>query len=349
MILPSTYLYSMILLVLSMLCWGSWANTYKLAGPKWRFELFYYDFAVGVLLATLIAGFTFGSLGWDGFSFLDDIRNAGKRQDLFAFLGGCVFNLANMLLVAAISLAGMAVAFPVCIGLALVIGTAWSYFLNPVGNPALLTGGCVCVLAAIAINSVAFKSHSTARLLNLAQQGKTKSTKKSFNPKGLIIAVTGGVLMGSFYPLVEMARVSEIGLGPYGVAFVFAGGVLFSTFVYNLFFMNLPVQGNPVDFTEYFKGTGKGHLLGILGGMLWAAGAVTNFVAARAEGAAQVGPAVSYAMGQGATLISALWGLMYWKEFAGADSRVKTLLTTMLVLFVVGLALVSVAPLYNAR
>lgn len=337
----------MLLLVFSMLCWGSWANTYKLAGPKWRFELFYYDFAVGVFIATLIAGFTFGSLGWDGFSFLDDIRNAGKRQDLFAFLGGCVFNLANMLLVAAISLAGMAVAFPVCIGLALVIGTAWSYILNPVGNPMLLAAGCFCVLIAIVIDAMAYKSLALTKLVSLAQQGKSKSTKKSFNARGILIAIVGGVLMGSFYPLVELARNPEVGLGPYAVAFVFSGGVLFSTFVYNLFFMNLPVQGNPVDFSEYFKGTAKAHYLGILGGMLWSAGAITNFVAARAEGTAQVGPAVSYAMGQGATLISALWGLMYWKEFEGADSRVKTLVTTTLVLFVIGLALVSVAPIYN--
>ena len=346
MILPSTYLFSMLLLILSMLCWGSWANTYKLAGPKWRFELFYYDFAVGVFLATLIAGFTFGSLGWDGFSFLDDIRNAGKRQDLFAFLGGCVFNLANMLLVAAISLAGMSVAFPICIGLALVIGTVWSYFLNPVGNPALLTAGCVCVLIGIGVDALAYKTHALTKLVGLAQQGKTKSTKKSFSSKGILIAIVGGLLMGSFYPLVELAKAPEVGLGPYGVAFVFAGGVLFSTFVYNLFFMNLPVQGKPVDFSEYFKGTAKAHYMGVLGGMLWSAGAITNFVAARAEGPAQVGPAVSYAMGQGATLISALWGLMYWKEFAGADPRVKTLVTTMLVLFVIGLALVSVAPVY---
>jgi glucose uptake protein len=316
---------------------------------KWRFELFYFDFAFGVLACSLLAALTFGSLGDSGFQFLDDLQLAGRRQDAYAFASGIIFNLANMLLVGAISVAGMAVAFPVGIGLALIIGVVLSYVIHPVGNPALLTVGCTAIVIAIVIDALAYRSYSIQKLVAAVRAGKTKSTKKTFKPKGLILALVSGVLMGTFYPLVEMARSGENGLGPYAVGFIFACGVFLSTFVFNLFFMSLPVQGQPVDLVLYFRGTVRQHAMGLLGGALWYVGAVTNFVAARAEGPAQVGPAASYALGQGATLISALWGLLVWKEFAGADGKVQSFIVSMLVLFIVGLAVVSIAPLYGVR
>jgi len=348
MLLPGSYIFSILLLILSMLCWGSWANTFKLAGGKWRFELFYFDFAFGLAVAALIAALTFGSMGWDGFSFLDDVRNAGKRQDLYAFAAGAVFNLANMLLVASISLAGMAVAFPVGIGLALVIGVVWNYIVHPVGNPVFLGVGCFAIVVAIVLNAMAFASYSTQKQKSASAPGRGKIVRKSGSGKGIVVAIISGIFMGSFYPLVEMAKQSEIGLGPYAIAVIFGLGVLTSTFVYNLFFMNLPLQGQPVELGAYFRGAVKQHALGVLGGALWCTGAVANFVAAKAEGAAQVGPAVSYAMGQGATLISALWGIMLWKEFTGARSKVQALIAVMLLLFVGGLTLVSIAPLFAA-
>ena len=357
MTLPSHYLASLLLLILSMLCWGSWANTFKATG-KWRFELFYFDFAVGVFVAAVFAAFTFGSLGSDGFSVLDELGISGKRHEAYALLAGVVFNLANMLLVAAISIAGMAVAFPVGIGLALVIGVALSFYLHPVGSPYLLGAGCVAILAAIVFDSKAWRTYSSqmteqAKEAAAAQQAaqplkaKVKGKKKVSSGTGVVLAVIGGILMGLFYPLVELAKQGENGLGPYSIGLLFAAAVLFSTFVFNLFFMNLPVQGPALSFSDYFGGKGINHLLGLVGGFIWFAGAIFNFVAARAEGPALVGPAVSYAMGQGATLITALWGLVVWKEFAGAGDAVRTQLAVMLVLFVAGLLAVSVAPLYG--
>jgi glucose uptake protein len=345
MIIPGSYVASLVLLIVSMLCWGSWANTFKLSGPKWRFELFYFDFAAGVLAASLIIAFTFGSLGWDGFSFLDDLRNAGKRQDMYAFVAGCVFNLANMLLVGAISIAGMAVAFPLGVGLALIIGVIWNFSLNPVGNPLLLGMGCLAIVAAIVFDALAYRAYSSQQV-PAAPSGRGKVVRKPSSTKGIIIAMVSGILMGSFLPLVEMARSGEVGLGPYAVGFIFAFGVFSSTFVFNLFLMSLPVAGKPVEISSYFKGRLKQHALGLIGGILWYSGAVTNFVAARAEGTAHAGPAVSYAMEHGAILISALWGLIVWKEFANADDKIKSLLGMMLFLFVCGLAAVSLAPLY---
>lgn len=345
MILPETYASALLLMLLSMLCWGSWANAFKLT-RKWRFELFYYDYALGVLLAALIAAYTFGSLGSD-LAFTDNLLVAGKRYMAFAAAGGVVFNLANMLLVAAISVAGLAVAFPVGIGLALVVGVIWNYFLNPQGNPMLLAAGVILVVCAIVVDSLAYTAHAKrARSEKPAGRGQSKSPA---GMKGIVLSLVSGLLMGSFYPLVEMSKgggVDAGGLGPYAVAFLFSIGVFISTFVFNLYFLNLPVEGEPLSMFAYFRGTLPQHALGILGGIVWCAGAISNFAAASAPKSVQVGPAISYAIGQGATMVSALWGLLVWKEFAGARSGVKLLLALMLLLFIAGLVLVSIAPLY---
>jgi glucose uptake protein len=352
MLIPQTYAGALILIVLSMICWGSWANTFKLAG-KWRFELFYYDYSLGVLLAAIIAAYTFGSMGED-LSFSDNLIVAGKRNMAWAVAGGVVFNLANMLLVAAISVAGLAVAFPVGIGLALVVGVVWNYFLNPQGNPILLTVGVVLVVGAIIVDALAYASHARGAKTQAsapAGKGKSKASPKAGGAglKGISLSLISGALMGSFYPLVELGKGSGVdaaGLGPYAVAFMFALGVFFSTFVFNLYFLNLPVQGEPLSMFTYFQGTLKQHALGIAGGLLWCTGAITNFTAASAPKSVEVGPAVSYAIGQGATMVSALWGLLVWKEFAGASQKVRVMLAAMLILFIGGLVLVSIAPLY---
>ncbi|HYO83728.1 MAG TPA: multidrug DMT transporter permease [Bryobacteraceae bacterium] len=335
MILPTTYAVALLLMMLSMLCWGSWANTFKLA-RNWRFELFYFDYAFGVLLAAVVAAFTLGSMG-DGLSVMDNLSITGKRQMALALAGGVIFNLANMLLVAAISLSGLAVAFPVGIGLALVIGVIWNFILKPAGNPLLLFGGAALVVGAIVLDALAYKAH-----------GSGKRTAGKFSVKGLVLSLVAGLLMGSFYPLVQMSSEGEIGLGPYTVALIFSVGVFASTLIFNLYFINLPVQGDSVPLSAYLRGTGKNHMLGVFGGVIWCVGAISNFVAASAPAEVTVGPAVSYALGQGATMVSALWGLLVWKEFAGASPKVRGLLLTMMVLFIGGLAMVSIAPLYDS-
>ena len=348
MVLPHTYGAALFLMILSMICWGSWANTLKLSG-KWRFELFYFDYSFGVILTAVIAALTFGSLGFDGFLFRDDLLHTGLRQIFYGAVAGVIFNLANMLLVAAISVAGLAVAFPVGVGLALIIGVIWNYFIKPQGNPVLLFTGVAIIVVAIIADAMAYRSHEAAKLQAEIVAGKTKSTKRKVPFKGILLSLIGGVFMGSFYPLVEMGKAGEVGMGPYAIGFVFSLGLFFSTFVFNLFFMNLPVQGEPIELPAYLKGTLKQHLLGVLGGVIWCVGTLSNFVAASAAGDLHVGPAISYAFGQGATMISALWGLLLWTEFAGADLRTKLLLGLMLVLFVTGLAMVSVAPLYAPK
>ncbi|MBS1871962.1 MAG: hypothetical protein JSU00_02020 [Acidobacteria bacterium] len=360
MFLPSTYVAALLLTILSMLCWGSWANTQKLTG-KWRFELFYFDYAFGVLVCAIVAAFTFGSMNPHELGVMDLLALTAKRKMVWAVAGGVVFNLANMLLVAAISVAGMAVAFPIGIGLALVIGVVWNYYLNPQGNPALLFGGVALVAAAIIVDALAYKKHAAAKpkaaevpepapeSQQMRRRSGSRSSSRSRGPsatKGIVISLVSGILMGSFYPLVQIARTGEDGVQPYADALLFAAGVFFSTFLFNFFFMMMPVQGDSVGVPDFFRGTKKQHLLGVVGGIIWCIGAISNFTASSAPAHVQVGPAVSYAMGQGATLVSALWGLLVWKEFQGAQPKVKQLLTLMLILFAVGLGMVSIAPLY---
>jgi glucose uptake protein len=347
-------------MVLSMFCWGSWANTMKMAG-KWRFELYYFDYVLGVMLSALVAAFTFGSIetvlpGSDQvvFPFLDNLMITGKRQIALAAAGGVVFNLANLLLVAAISVAGLAVAFPVGIGLALIEGAVLNYIINPAGRPSLVFGGVGLVLLAIVMTSLAYAALSRQR--SPEQPGAPQpepsrhgrpARKKASPWKGLGLSLAAGVLMGLFYPLVEMSKQGDLGLGPYAAAFFFALGVLVSTPVFNLFFMNLPVEGDPVGFRDYFSGTSRQHALGVLGGIIWSIGTISNFVAASAPKTVNVGPAISYAMGQGATLVSTLWGLLLWKEFAGANAGVKARIWLMLLLYAAGLGMLSIAPLYR--
>jgi glucose uptake protein len=257
-----------------------------------------------------------------------------------------VFNLANMLLVAAISVAGMAVAFPVGIGMALVIGVILNHMIKPQGSPTFLFFGCAVIVAAIVVDALAYRGLARIRQLEAAKAGKSKSTMLRTPLKGIVLSLISGVLMGTFFPLVEMGKAGEVGLGPYSIGFVFAGGVFLSTFIFNLFFMNLPVQGEPVEIIDYFRGGFRDHLLGWAGGIIWYTGTIANFVAASAPEHVRVGPAISYAVGQGATMVSALWGLLVWKEFAGADMRVRVLIVLMLILFVLGLGLVSMAPLF---
>lgn len=348
MILPGTYAGALFLLIVSMFMLGSWPNTLKLSG-KWRFELFYFDYAFGVLLAALIASFTFGSFG-DELSFLDNLTlTASKRQILYGFVAGGIFNLANMLLVAAISVAGMAVAFPLVFGVATVVGVAVSAFVSSPGDSVLLLAGSGLTAAAVIVQALAYKARAGVKPGEEISAGGTKAVRGkqpkrqgSAALKGILISLFSGLLMGSFYPLVAMSKAGEFGLGPYTLVFVFAAGIFTSTFVFNLFFMNLPVEGKPLLFSDYFGGKARQHALGILGGMMWCTGAVADAVATSAP-EVNLSAAASYAIGRGSAVLSILWGLWVWKEFAGAAARTRLLVGLALAFFLAGLFMIAFA------
>lgn len=328
MTVVESYAVAVVMCVITMLCWGSWANTQKLASKEWRFELFYWDYAIGVLLFALALAFTLGSTGTAGRSFLQDLVQADGSALRSAFIGGAVFNLSNILLVAAIDIAGMAVAFPIGVGLALVLGVISNYLAAPIGNPVLLFTGVGCVVAAILLSAVSYS--------RLPAQGQRTMGK------GIAISVVAGLLMGFFYRFVAASMsadfvVLEPGkLGPYTAIVMFSVGLVASNFVWNTLVMLRPFVGEPVPFGDYLsKGSFRLHSIGVLGGMIWNLGMSLSIIAAGAAGFA-----ISYGLGQGATLVAALWGVFIWKEFKSAPAGTSTLLALMFTAFVVGLSLI---------
>ena len=321
MFTPQTLGVALVMMITSAICWGSWANTYK--GVKnYRFELFYWDYAVGIFLISLILAFTMGSTGNDTSSFLNNVHSADSSNIVYALIGGALFNLANLLLVAGIDIAGLSVAFPVAIGIALVVGVVLSYALQPKGNAVLLATGVACALVAVILDGKAYGC--------LARGGRSVSRK------GLMICVVSGILMGLWAPFMTHAMTRGNALGPYSGAVFLTLGALLSCFIWNVYFMKNPLVGEPVGFSGFFRAPASGHVLGLLGGFVWGVGTVFNLVAANFTGVA-----ISYAIGQSAPMVAALWGVLIWKEFAGGGSRAKAYLTLMFVFY--GLAIFLVA------
>jgi len=326
---PHTYPVALLMMLLSMLCWGSWANAQKI-DKTWRFELFYWDCIWGILVCAILFGVTMGRTNPAApASFLHNLDSASSRALMEAFAGGMIFNLGNLLLVAAISVAGMAVAFPLGAGVALVIGAALNYIVSPAGNPLLLFGVILLVCGAIAANAMAYR-------------GLSKGVKAGM--KGIVLSLLCGVVIGLFYPFVAKALTGENHLGPYTVYFVFALGALASNFPLNYAFMRWPVSGSRLSVRDYFHGGPAVHAWGVLGGLIWGTGTICSFVAAYTP---MVGPATSFSLGEGNTMVSAAWGVFVWKEFGGATSEVKHLLAVMFILFVLGLLSISLAPVFR--
>lgn len=329
MFVPQLYTTALLMMVISMLCWGSWANTQKLC-KNWRFELFYWDYVWGILIISALLGLTLGRTDpASPDSFFQNLNTADARHMAYPVIGGIVFNVGNILLVAAIALAGLAVAFPISIGLALVIGSVLNYIVTPKGNPLLLFGGIALVCLAIVLDAQAYRKISKDLRVTT---------------KGILLSVISGIFIGVFYPLIAKALTGENHLGPYTVMVMFALGILACTVPANYIFMRRPVTGPPVEIAAYFAGAGRFHFWGILGGAIWGIGTTSNFVASYAQ---MVGPAISYSLGQGATMVSAIWGVFVWKEFRGAGPEVKRLLAMMFLFFILGLACVALAPIVS--
>ena len=329
MFIVKSYPLAVLLCIITMLCWGSWANTQKMASKRWEFPLFYWDYTFGIIILSFTLGLSLGSFGENGQAFFPNLIQANFNAILLALLGGIIFNIANLLLVAAIDIAGMATAFPIGIGIALVLGVILNFIAVPIGDPILLFVGVGFVTSAIIVDALIYKKISSG-----------KSTRK-----GILLSLAAGILMGFFYRFVEASMSTDFIhpdkglLTPYSAVFIFSIGIFLSNFLFNTFFMYQPVSGDKVSYNDYFtRGNPKLHSIGIFGGMIWAIGMLLNMIAA-----GKAGFAISYGLGQGATMVAAIWGVFIWKEFKHAPKGTNSLIWLMFILFILGLGLIIMA------
>ncbi|HUB20501.1 MAG TPA: GRP family sugar transporter [Acidobacteriaceae bacterium] len=320
MFVPTTFHAALFFTILSTVCWGSFANTFK--GTKnYRFELYYWDYGLGIFLVSLLLAFTLGSFSGGPTAFLANLHSADAINLFYAALGGFIFNIANTLLVAGIEIVGLAIAFPVSIGIALVEGVVLSYLLQPRGNPFLLACGIVMAIVALILIGRAYAA--------LRAGG-------SVSRRGVIVCIISGFLMGIFAPFVTRAMTRGATLTPYTTAVCLTFGALACVLVFNPILMRKPIAGAPVAGAEYFRAPASYHALGLLGGAIWGCGTVFNFVAA-----SLVGVAISYAIGQASPMVACLWGVFVWKEFRGANAKAKGYLAAMFVAYVLALVLIA--------
>lgn len=323
MYLPATYSTALVLMLVSMVCWGSWPNFLK-GLPAWRLEYFYIDYTLGFLLTSVVLGLTLGSGGPEEPGHFSLILHANAREAAFAFIGGFIWNFGNILLLIGIMMAGLAVAYPIAAVPAILLGIGGSYYVNPTGNPYLLGGAVALFLVAAQTTAAAYR--------RLGEQ--------SAAPRGpaIAIAVISGFLIGFFPPFVQVAISGDGALDSYTVSTLFMLGACLTTAIAMPILVRRPFVGEPGELGGYLKGPAMAHVLGLLAGVVWCVGTVFNYVSA-----GMVGVAISVGIGSGAPMVGALWGVFVWREFAQGSRMSKNLIAAAMVLYTVGVVAMSLA------
>jgi len=338
MFLPASQAAIFALLVISLICWGTWANTLKLAG-KWRFELYYYDFALGFALLAVVAAFTAGSLSSSELTFQENFLVAGYRNIAYVLAAGVVFNLGNMLLTATVSVAGMALAFSVTAAVALTVATARALIFDSPSGMLVALVGVILLLATVVLAVYAYSTFLNSRADAVKQSGR-RPTQASGAGLPVALGTAAGVALGLFRPLLDLGRVGDNGVAPYGQALIFAASILGSTILLAPFFFNFPVAGAPIKFSDYFAGTRKQHALGLLGGILAGVAFLTGMLAVAALRKAM---GLNYGLSEAGPVLAVLCGLWLWGEFKGAGERPRLLSIVTLILLAAGIALLAVS------
>jgi glucose uptake protein len=327
MVLVQNYGLAVFLCAVAMVCWGSWQNTQNLIGKSWRFEHYYWDFSIGILLFALLMAFTFGSIGNEGRSFLPDLHQADLKNLLSAAIGGVIWNMGTLLLVAAISIAGMSVAFPIGGGIGWTLGIVINYIGKPEGNPVFLFGGTAFIVLAI--------------LMSMQSYRRLAENQNKPTLKGILLSILAGLCIAMFYRFVASSLASDFSpaeagkISSYTAVVFFSLGALLCTALVNPIFMARPVQGEPVSMSGWIKGSSRTHLLGLLGGAIWCLGNSVSFMSVSAAS-----PAISYGLSNSAPVVAALWGIFVWKEFKDAPKGTNLLLSLMFLFYLIGLALI---------
>ncbi|HEX4807893.1 MAG TPA: hypothetical protein VH325_03135 [Bryobacteraceae bacterium] len=337
MLLPSSPSLLLLLIALACFCWGVWPNFIKAAGPRWRFELFYIDFAAGVVVLALAAAFTLGTFGSD-LTFSDRLLIAGRTLQVVVFGAGSLFNLGNMLLIAAVSLAGIAIAVPLSVGVAMIVASLVDLFAHPQGSELWASGGMALLLAGVLLDTKTYRA--------LDQELSTKpgaKPRKRVTRKAIFLCVLSGLFLGASFPVLEQGIQGDFSLGPYAALVVFAIGIGVSTFFFNIYFMNIRMVGEQIRLKAYLRGTPKQHLAGLAAGALWAIGALCCFLCATAVPNFGAGPDFSIAIAESSAVLCALFGILRWKEFAGAGQKTARYPSAYLACLAAGFALLAVA------
>ncbi len=348
MILPTTAFSVWILAIVSLLCLGSWANTLKLAG-KWRFEYFYYDFVFGILVCAGVAALALGSGRAQELTFQDNLLLTGYRKIAWAMGSGVMLNLGTLLLLAAMTIAGMSVAFPLTLGVALVIGAVWDFVNASQANMPLTFIGIALLLAAVIVTVLTYvrllrvRREAAQQALTPDPRAKSKRAKPAGATLAVVLSVVGGIALSTFPRILAQGTGGDNGLAPYPAVMLLSVAAILSSPFFVLFFTTFPVASIAGSPSGYLAGSGKQHLLGVAGGILWGVGILTALLMAAAPRNTQPSALVQYILSNGALLVAVAWGLLAWHEFRGGGDRVRMLAAGMVVLFLAGLGMVAFA------
>lgn len=332
MLVPATHLSALLVLVLSLVCLGSWANMFKLTGTRWRFELFYFDFAIGVIILAVIAAYTFGTHG--DLAFSDRMLVAGRVAQVWIILAGITFNLGNILLVAAISLLGMSFAFPLAVGTGLVI---WCCLQIRAANAPLLSIGIVLMLLTVLLDALACRKAvgSASKPASANNKLRRKSTK------GIVCGVLGGIALGFFSSVGAGSMDPEFGVGPYAAILLFGIGIFLSSVVISFYFMKVPIEGPSLTFGDYFRGRARKHLLGFAGGIICLAGLLAAAVIDSVPPSAGIGAAAAFIATLASVLLAIVWGIARWKELGTVPTAAKSLFAFAVISFACGIVVIG--------
>jgi len=348
MLLPASQAATLALLVISLVCWGTWANTLKLAG-KWRFELYLYDFALGFALLAVVAAFTGGTLASSELTFQENFLVASYRNVAYVLVAGAIFNIGNMLLTATVSVAGMALAFSVTCGVALTVATVRALIFDSTSGMLVALVGAALLLAAVVLAAFAYSQFLAARAEAVKQAAlqadpRAKLGKRPAGSPGaalpVTLAVVGGVAFGLFDPLLDLGRTGDNAVAPYSLTLLFAASIFGTTILLAPFFLTFPIAGTPLVIRDYFSGSAKQHLLGLLGGILAGAAFLTEMLALAAP---REGAGLSYGLSEGGPALAVICGLLLWREFKGTGERPRLLMLVTLILLAVGVVLLAIS------
>ena len=350
MVTPTTWLSGLLLLCFAGICFSFWPNAFKLAGNRWRFELFSFDFGIAALLTGVIAAYTLGSMGSDlGFS--ERLMVSSRTNQAFAVLAGGIFAFGNMLLLCGVALLGLSIAFPLAVGTALVI---YSFMQFGSANLMFLLLGMVCLLVAMILSAAAARQGEKTlpgASLVLPVRKQASSSRKYVvkkppesmlsSTKGLLVCIVSGIALGVFFPFLQRSLAGDFGLGTYAGLILFGIGILASTIVLNFYFMNIAIHGGSISLDAYFQGKPNQHFLGFAAGAIWALGALTMLLALSVLSQVQVDISLTWeiVLPLASVVLAALCGLMVWKEHSGAKGPVRRNVLLAILFFIAGLGI----------